>query len=229
MITFKQLTAFTLCGCVLTLGGCGTTANTPTSSSDRVGNALNKAAGVALQSGNVDQAVVMLEKSYKRSPKDPMVATQYAEALRRSGNSSLADAILTPFANGETPSVGVLTEYASIQLERGEYELAEKYAQKVLSMSDTSSEAEHMLAIALDAQGQHEDAEKHFRSALDMWEGDPVPIMNNLALNLASQGRASDAVDILKKAKSIAPNRVEVERNLRIISTLNEDPKAFQN
>lgn len=233
MTTLRKFTALTLCGSILALGACGTTATTQdqsveTSASEKISGALNKAASAALQAGNIDQAVALLEKSYRRSPKDPAVATQYSEALRKSGKSEMAALVLKPFANAETVSVGTLTEYASVQLERGEYADAQKFAQKALDMESKSSEAEHVLAISLDAQGQHEQAETHFRSALDMWEGDPVPIMNNLALNLASQERISDAVDILKKAKSIAPNRVEIERNLRIISTLNEDPKAFK-
>ena len=157
------------------------------------------------------------------------MATQYAEALRKSGQAEKASYILESFANQDEAPVDTIVEYASIQLENGDYEDAETFARKALAQDDKSSEAHHLLGIALDAQAKHVEAEASFRTALDMWEGDPVPIMNNLALNLASQERIQDAVDILKKAKSIAPNRIEVERNLRIISTLNEDPKAFNN
>jgi len=217
------------CICLLALSACGTTGTSSVTTQGKVDSALNKAAGTALKAGNTEQALSILEKSYQRNSQDIGVATQYAEALRKSGQAEKASYILESFANQDEAPVDTIVEYASIQLENGDYEDAETFARKALAQDDKSSEAHHLLGIALDAQAKHVEAEASFRTALDMWEGDPVPIMNNLALNLASQERIQDAVDILKKAKSIAPNRIEVERNLRIISTLNEDPKAFNN
>jgi Flp pilus assembly protein TadD len=78
------------------------------------------------------------------------------------------------------------------------------------------------MGTALDAQGRHQDAEVAFREGVDNWQGDPAPILNNLALNLASQGRLEQSLEILRKAKKISPHRIEIERNLRIISTLQE-------
>jgi Flp pilus assembly protein TadD len=84
----------------------------------------------------------------------------------------------------------------------------------------------------LDSKGKHVEAERAFRKGLDIWEGDPIPIMNNLALNLASQNNLEEAYEILMRAKTIAPNRIEVERNLRIVKALiethNYDPKDYQ-
>ncbi len=222
----------TLCASILALSACQTTSGTGSQgdTSDRqtkVNNAMTKAATEALNAGNINQALPILEKTYQRNSDDANVATQYAKALRKSGQVEKADIVLKSFANKSDASLETMQEYVSITLETSEYETAEKFARKIIKKDKEYSEAHHTLGIALDAQGKHEEAEKSFRTALDMWEGDPVPIMNNLALNLASQERVSDAVDILKKAKSIAPNRIEIERNLRIISTLNEDPKAF--
>jgi Flp pilus assembly protein TadD len=49
--------------------------------------------------------------------------------------------------------------------------------------------------------------------------------MNNLALNLASQDFLDEAVAILEKAQTIAPDRIEVERNLRIVRTLQQSAR----
>ena len=90
-------------------------------------------------------------------------------------------------------------------------------------MQDSNdARAYHYLGIALDAQGKHPEAEKAFRKGLDMWQGDPTPIMNNLALNLSSQGYLDEASEILEKARAVSPNRLEVERNLRIITALRQ-------
>ncbi|MBL4588504.1 MAG: tetratricopeptide repeat protein [Alphaproteobacteria bacterium] len=225
-----------LCASIIALSACQTTqkvddgaisTEAATDRQERISNALNRAAAQALKAGNTEQAISILEKSYQRNSQNASIATQYAYALRKVGQIDKADLVLQSFANKADASIATQQEYASIQLETGEYATAETFARKVIGREEKSSEAQHTLGIALDAQGKHEEAEKHFRTALDMWEGDPVPIMNNLALNLAAQEHIQEAVDILKKAKSIAPNRIEIERNLRIISTLNEAPKAF--
>lgn len=49
--------------------------------------------------------------------------------------------------------------------------------------------------------------------------------MNNLALNLAAQGYTDKALTMLYDAQKMDPNRVEIERNIRIIRTLNEPPE----
>jgi Flp pilus assembly protein TadD len=60
-----------------------------------------------------------------------------------------------------------------------------------------------------------------------MWKGDPVPVMNNLALNLAAQGETDKALEMLYAAKKKDPDRIEIERNIRIIRTLNE-PAVYE-
>ena len=37
-----------------------------------------------------------------------------------------------------------------------------------------------------------------------------------------AQGFVDEAIEILEQAKSLSPDRIEIERNLRIIRTLNE-------
>ena len=54
------------------------------------------------------------------------------------------------------------------------------------------------------------------------WKGDSTPILNNLALNLASQGHLEEALSLIEKAQKMAPGRMDLERNRRIIATLLE-------
>ena len=109
-----------------------------------------------------------------------------------------------------------------IALGLGNYDLAEKYAKEAVIQDPTDHFAFQNLGIALDAKEMHPEAERAFRKALENWEGDPTTIMNNLALNLATQGFIDEAIEILEKAKALSPDRIEIERNLRIIRTLNE-------
>lgn len=211
----------------LALSACGTGSHDTAPRTGSVDRALGKAAADAARVAKPSASLASLERKYKAEPSDAEAATAYATALREQGQADKSSLVLQSFAAAPDASVVTLREYASTQLELGDYSLAESYARKALAKDNSDAQSWHILGIALDAQGTHEEAETAFRKALDLWEGDPVPIMNNLALNLASQDHVPEAVEILKKAKELAPNRVEVERNLRIISTLNEGPNDF--
>ena len=72
---------------------------------------------------------------------------------------------------------------------------------------------------------KYKESETAFRRSLDLWTGeDKVPVMNNLALNLAAQGATDQALTILYQAQKLQPDKKEIERNIRIIRTLSESP-----
>lgn len=188
----------------------------------KIDSALQRAAYSAAVQGEKKQSLSYLERIYKRKSDDPIAATAYAAALREADYTNRASIILAPFADDERAPAVAKTEYAAIQLALGNYEKAEKYAQNAVLQDDQDARAYHYLGIALDAQSMHEEAERAFRKGLDHWQGDPTTIMNNLALNLASQGFLDEAIEILRKAQAVSPDRVEIERNLRIVTALLE-------
>ncbi|MGB4056766.1 MAG: tetratricopeptide repeat protein [Alphaproteobacteria bacterium] len=203
----------------------GSTAKSPNTSAKNtqeaaIDTALERAAASSASKGEQGQSLGFLEKLYKRNSADPQSAINYAAALREAEYYNQAALVLAPFANDKKSPAAAKTEYAAVQLALGNDKQAEKYAQKAVLQDNTDFRAYHYLGIALDGQGMHKEAERAFRKALDMWQGDPIPVMNNLALNLASQEYLDEAVEILEKAQAIAPDRVEVERNLRIVRTL---------
>ena len=130
--------------------------------------------------------------------------------------------ILEPFIKDPNAPVALKLEYSAIQLEAGRYEVAERTARDVIKQDPTSGFAYHVLGTALDAQGLHQSSEEAFRKALDNWTGDPVPVMNNLALSLTAQEKLEEAHEILLQAKEADPTRLEIERNLRIVNALRE-------
>jgi Flp pilus assembly protein TadD len=204
---------------LLFLTACASSGTEPVTTPDRAG-AVNAAIDqAARQSGNASN--VSGESEYKRAS-TPQNALRYSNQLRRAGDYTKAAAVLSSFANAPDASADVKREYAALQLELGNYPSAIKYAQGAIALEPTDGTAYQLLGIAQDAQGDHVGAEKSFRQALTMWKGDRIPVMNNLALSLANQNRVDEAVALLQQAKQMDPNRVEIERNLRIISTLNE-------
>ena len=205
---------------VLSLSACQTT-NSSSQSMSKIDAAMEQAANDAKAQGKTEESLSMLESIYKRNSNDEMAATKYAAALRHAGYFKRASLILTPFAAAQgQDNAAVLTEYASIQSAMGNYIAAETAAKQAVLADPTSGQAYHVLGVALDAQGHHEQAKVAFEKGLDNWEGDPSPILNNMGLNLAALGFIDEAIEVLRRAMATAPNRTEIERNLRIVSAL---------
>jgi Flp pilus assembly protein TadD len=196
----------------------------------QVEDALDRAAmEAATASGQPELGRLrLMERAYRRDPENVELATAYAAALRQAGFANRAAIVLGPFAGRPDASPEVRTEFAAVQLELGQYRQAEEGAAAVARAAGADGAASaprayHLLGLALEAQGRHAEAERAFRQALEAWEGDPAPVLNNLALNLAAQGRTAEARDVLLEARAGGPApRPEVERNLRIVETLLE-------
>ena len=174
------------------------------------------------KSGSSNASLMMLEKKYKNDSQNASAALNYAHALRQASYLNRASLVLKPFANSTNPKDGVLSEMSMIELAMANYDSAENYAQKAIVQNPQDYIAYQNLGIALDAKEMHHEAERAFRKGLEHWKGDPTTIMNNLALNLATQGFIEEAIEVLERAQALSPDRIEIERNLRIIRTLNE-------
>lgn len=212
---------------ILMLGACATsTADMEAArKSDRAGRVEK-----ALQNAVVDaaeksgQPLPALERDYKRDSKNPDIALAFAKALREDEQLNKAVIVLSPFAREKGASSPVLSEFSAIQLAIGDYETAEDFARRAILKDSNNFRAYQALGIALDGRGYSKQAEVAFRKGLDLWQGDPSTMMNNLALNLVSQGELDEASQILQRAAAIAPNRPEIERNLRIVTALQQQP-----
>lgn len=187
-----------------------------------IDRAMERALADAEANGNAQEILATLEQVYKRNPNDPIVATRYARALREDQQIKTAIRTLEPFITGENKNVEAVTEMAMTQLTLGDFKTAEKFAVQSTEMNEKNARGYLALGTALDAQNRHQDAEIAFRQGLKHWKGDASPILNNLALNLASQGHLEESLALLEKALDLAPNRMDLERNRRIIATLLE-------
>lgn len=216
---------------VLALGACASTGGDPNVSNrteaNRLDSILERAAREARASGDKVETLALLEKIYERNQNDAAIATGYGQALREDEQLNRARQILYPFTEGKNAYPDAVTELAMVQLALGQYKDAELTSRRAVELDPSQGRPYLALGTALDAQNYHEQAEVAFRKGIDKWKGDPTPIMNNLALNLASQNKLDQAIDMLAKAKEISPGRIELERNLRIVRTLKEDATEF--
>ena len=215
---------------LLALTACSTTSTTNRTDSagaSRVDTILERAARDAKAGGNKAEALAILEQLHAKNPKDASVATAFGQSLREDEQLNRARQVLVPFTEGKDAYADAITELAMVQLALGQYKESELTARRAVAKDPESGRAFLALGTALDAQNYHEQAEVAFRRGIDKWQGDPAPIMNNLALNLASQNKLDQAIDMLKRAKEVSPGRIEIERNIRIITTLQESADDF--
>ncbi|MGQ0526930.1 MAG: hypothetical protein ACT4OY_02690 [Alphaproteobacteria bacterium] len=224
---FSSLAVMGFSACIL-LAGCTTAKSTHDGSVASEDAALERAMRASGSRGGGNRSLSTLEKEYKRDSTDAFTATAYARGLRENDDLSRADLVLAPFANDAGSPAAAKTEFAAIQLAMGDNKAAQKYAAKALRQDPKNAKAYLYSGIALDAEGDHKQAEQSFRNALANWEGDPTPIMNNLALNLAAQEHLDEAIELLTKAKELAPDRIEVERNLRIVTALKQSASGVE-
>lgn len=173
------------------------------------------------QYGEKRESFASVERLYNANPDDELIAARYAKVLRESGDIKKAKTVLDKITKNGAPSLA-FTELAALSLETGNFSGAESAARKAIKGDEGNYRAWHILGISLDAQQKHPEAQTAFEKALSIWKGDAVPVMNNLALNLAAQGYTDKALEMLYEARKKDPGRIEIERNIRIIRTLNE-------
>lgn len=173
--------------------------------------------------GDVRDDLDTIAAQYKSNKTNPMLAARYGKALREAGQLKAAKSTLTPLSESKQVATLANTELSAIYLSEADFGRAESFARKAIKADAKNYRAWRNLGNALDAQEKYKDGESAFRKALELWAtDDKVPIMNNLALNLAAQGYTDQALTMLYDAQKIDPDRAEIERNIRIIRTLNE-------
>jgi len=198
----------------------GTTAYVP--KTDAITKDMEKTLSSAQAAGDTQAYLSTLKNIHDTNSKDPIVAARYARALRDDNQINASARILSPFVKGQNANQEALTEMAMTQLALGEFADAERYSSAAIEQDDKNARAYLALGTAQDAQKKHQDAEIAFRAGIEHWKGDATPIMNNLALNLASQGHLEEALNLIEKAQEKSPGRMDLERNRRIIATLLE-------
>jgi Flp pilus assembly protein TadD len=198
---------------------------------------LSTAAQDAIAEGKENEALALYKRLYEEKPK-PEVAVNYAQLLRKTGSPQKASDVLAKFVKGKKDKKGenglVLNEYAATQIALGNFDEAAAKLDRVLADGTAAAyqpDASNLKGVALDAQGKHKDAEGLFRVAMEGWEGNPTSVMNNLALCLANQGRFDEALDILRRALVMAPDKQEIARNIQLVGDLrtNVVPAAPKN
>jgi Flp pilus assembly protein TadD len=191
---------------------------------------MTEAAADAVAAGKTAEARDLYAELYKIPSRRAEVALTYAQLLRRTGDPGKAAMVLTPVVldrSGEImPDAHPLavTELAAAHVALGNFDTAERLLNHVIqdpAAAPYEADAVSLLGIVFDNRGQHAEAERLYRRALASWRGDASPVVNNLGLCLAAQGRYDEGLDVLRKALVVSSNdKQEIARNIALLSDL---------
>jgi len=186
----------------LPLAGCEhlkRTVGTGVSKSEKsaLSNAIADAARDARAGGMTRESLMFQEKLYHQDPNNPEKILNYARALRYMGRIDDAILVIRTPSKGPRATEPMMTEAAMILISGGQYDEALGFAQKAVEKNGKSPDAHHALALALSGLGKYEDAQLQFQETIDIWPDgrDPTPVINNLAMSLAAQGKIGDDGD----------------------------------
>jgi Flp pilus assembly protein TadD len=157
-----------------------------------------------------------LGERYKAEPNDPEVAMQYALALRGMGQRAQAAAVLEQASIQNPQSQAVLGAYGRALADVGNY----AQALDVLNRAHTPEQPDwRILSVqgaVLDQMGRHDDARRHYSSALRIMPDEPS-VLSNLGLSYALSKELPKAEETLRRAASQPSAEPKVRQNLALV------------
>jgi Flp pilus assembly protein TadD len=150
---------------------------------------------------------------YQASPNDRTAAFNYATALRATGQTAQATAILQSAVLAHPKDLEMLGLYGRALADGGKL----KEAQDVLQRAHVPERPDWRIlsvqgAVA-DQLGEHDAARLYYEAALKIVPGEPT-VLSNLGLSLALTKRLSEAEEVLRQAAAHPQADQRVRQNL---------------
>jgi Flp pilus assembly protein TadD len=160
--------------------------------------------------------IAVYGQQYRDDPTKLDVALHYAQALRATGQSAQALAVLQRASLVNPRNKLVLGEYGRALAENGDYQ----QALDVLSRAHTPDQPDwHILSAqgaVLDQMGQHTEAQRYYLTALKMVPNQPT-VLSNLGLSYALSHDLPNAEKVLRQAVAQHPADPRVQQNLALV------------
>jgi Flp pilus assembly protein TadD len=190
----------------LALAGCASTAGTT--------------ASISVPSGPRTEAewrrdVAVWGERYQKDPKDAETAVRYAQALRAIGQRAQAVAVLEQASIHHTRNMAVLGAYGRALADTGNL----NQALEVLGRAHTPDQPDWRILSAqgavLDQMGRHDEARRHYMTALRIVPDEPS-VMSNLGLSYALSKNLKEAEETLRRASAVS-QEPRVRQNLALV------------
>ena len=163
-----------------------------------------------------EQAASYWGQKYAADPKNREVDLNYAAALRRTGRSDQAVAVLQKAAIYFPDDRGVLAAYGKALASAGDLE----HALDAIHRAQTPDQPDWQLisaeAAILDQMGNHTASRKLYAQALDYAPNEPS-VLSNYGMSYALTGELPQAEKLLRKAIAAPAADSRVRQNLALV------------
>jgi Flp pilus assembly protein TadD len=194
----------------LAAGGCSTTPL----SLDSTGSTAGPAAQRSEAEWRKDMAT--FGERYRVNPRDAEVAVRYAQALRAVGQRAQAAAVLETAAIHNPQNQAVLGAYGRALADNGNYKQALEILNRAHSPDQPDWRILSVQGAVLDQMGRHQDAQRHYASALRLMPNEPS-VLSNLGLSYALARDLPLAEATLRRAADQPRAEPKVRQNLALV------------
>jgi Flp pilus assembly protein TadD len=170
----------------------------------------------ALSPAEAAGAVAQWGSLYLKNPQDPRMALGYARALKAIGSRDKALEVLKTAYQSNTSNGEVASELGRLALDMGQFDIATQSLKSAEAQGIHDWKTLSAQGTLLAKQSHYAEAQQYFEAALKA-EPDAVPVINNLALAYALDGKADQAEALLRKAVASGHEDKRVRQNLALV------------
>jgi Flp pilus assembly protein TadD len=189
------------------LGGCNATS--------RSGDVTGSIPPVQTEEGWRERANSLAEQ-YRAKPDNPELAVAYARALRATGQTAQAAAVLQQASLKNPRDKGVLGAYGRALADSGQYNQALNVLASAHSPEQPDWRVLNAQGAVLDQMGNHAEARRYYETALKIAPDEPA-ILSNLGLSYALSKDLARAETTLKRAVDSKRAEPRVRQNLALV------------
>ena len=167
-------------------------------------------AGVLARTGRLAEAIDAYRRALALRPEDPRVILNLGHALYQARRHQEAIDLYRDRLSRRGDSAEMLNGLGANLLAQGQFSQALEAYSKAVSLAPANSLFRLNLAQAQEAVGQEAAAAATYRAILRT-APDTLPALRNLGILLARRGESSEASQLLRRARSLAPGGLDPE------------------
>jgi Flp pilus assembly protein TadD len=192
------------------LAGCKTTGSVDTTGSITSSNASMRTEADWRRAGDAYEA------RFRANPRDADNAIRYAQALRQTGRRAQAAAVLETAAIHNPNNQALLGAYGRALADAGNFKQALDVLQRAHSPETPDWRILSVQGAVLDQMGRHQEAQRHYASALRIVPDEPS-VLSNLGLSYALSKDLKKAEETLRRASVNGGGDKRVRQNLALV------------
>jgi Flp pilus assembly protein TadD len=155
-------------------------------------------------------------QAYRNNINDPAAAIRYARALREIGQRAQAAAVLEQATIANPRSKQVAGAYGRALAEIGDFPRALEMLNKAHTPDQPDWKILSATGVVLDQMGRHEEARRHYTSALNLRPDEPS-VLTNLGLSYTLSKELPRAEETLRRAMAKSSADPRTRQNLAIV------------